>query len=221
MSKQYIFLAGMPRSGSTLLTSILNQNNKIFASSSSPVCNTLYWSHQLWSDQIALKANPNPTAVQAVLGSIIPSFYSTRPEPIIIDKAFSWGTPDNLSVLINALGYTPKFIVTDRPTDEVLNSFHKLLAKSPQFVGNIQRDFMDLAVMSHNNLLAQIPEQCFVVSYDRLCNDTAKLLQEFYAFIDEPIYAHDLSHIVNTCTDNDVVWGLTDMHGIRPTIGIV
>ena len=59
MSKQYIFLAGLPRSGSTLFTSILNQNPDIFASSSSPVCNTLYWSHRLWSDQIALQANPN------------------------------------------------------------------------------------------------------------------------------------------------------------------
>lgn len=218
MSQQYVFLAGMPRAGSTLLTSILNQNPNIFASSSSPVCNTLYWSHRLWHDQVALQANPNPTAVQAVLGSIIPSFYSTRQESIIIDKAFSWGTPDNLAVLISALGYTPKFIVMDRPVDEVLNSYHKLVQKSPQFVGNIQRDFMDLAVMSHQNLLAQIPEQCFVVSYDRLCNDTINLLAEFYNFIGQPNFEHDLSHIVNTCTDDDSVWGLTDMHKIRPTI---
>jgi sulfotransferase len=220
MNKQYLFLAGMPRSGSTLLTSILNQNPDVFASSSSPVCNTLYWSHQLWREQIALQANPNPTAVQAVLSSIIPSFYSTRPEPIIIDKAFSWGTPDNLSVLINALGYTPKFIVMDRPINEVLNSYHKLIQNSPQFVGRIS-DFMDLGVMAHQNLLAQIPEQCFVVSYDRLCNDTANLLKEFYDFIEQPNFQHDLSHIVNTCTDNDKVWGLTDMHKVRPTIGVV
>ena len=220
MNKQYIFLAGLPRSGSTLLTSILNQNPDIFASSSSPLCNTLYWSHLLWHDQTALQANPNPTAVQAVLGSIIPSFYSTRPEPIIIDKAFSWGTPDNLAVLINALGYTPKFIVMDRPIEEIFNSFHKLVAKSPQFTGDIN-ELMNLPIMSHQNLLAQIPEQCFVVSYKRLCNDTKALLAELYSFIGEKNYKHDLSHIVNTCTDNDDVWGLTDMHKIRPTIEVV
>lgn len=218
MTKQYIFLAGLPRSGSTLLTSILNQNPDIFASSSSPVCNTLYWSHRLWSDQIYLQANPNPTAVKAVLGSIIPSFYSTRPEPIIIDKAFTWGTPDNLAVLVNALGYVPKFIVMDRPIGEILNSFHKLVQKSPQFVGNIQQDYMDGAQMSYDNLLSQIPEQCFLVSYERLCNDTTNLLEEFYNFIGQPNFNHDLSHIVNTCTDDDRVWGLTDMHKIRPTI---
>lgn len=217
MSKQYIFLAGLPRSGSTLFTSILNQNPNIFASSSSPVCNMLYWSHRLWNEQVALRANPNPKAVKAVLGSIIPSFYSTRTEPIIIDKAFSWGTPDNLAALINALGYTPKFIVMDRPIGDVYNSFNKLIEKSPQFSGNID-NLMQLPILSHQNLLAQIPEQCFVVSYDRICNDTLNLLVEFYDFIGQPHYKHDLSNIVNTCTDDDSVWGLTDMHKIRPSI---
>lgn len=171
----------------------------------------------MWSNQIALKANPNPTAVQAVLSSIIPSFYSTRLEPIIIDKAFNWGTPRNLSILINALGYVPKFIVMDRPINEVLDSYNKLLLKSPQFTGNIQ-EFMEGSVLCCDNLLNKIPEQCFVVNYERLCNDTQSLLNGFYDFIDEPIYAHDLAHIVNTNTDNDNVWGLTDMHKIQETI---
>lgn len=218
MEKKYIFLAGMHRAGSTLLTSILNQNPSIFASSSSPVCNVLYWSNRLWSDQIALQANPNPMAVQAVLGSMIPSFYSTRPEQIIIDKGFNWGVPENLSFLTNALGYVPKFIVMDRPVNEVFDSYNELLAKSPDFVGNIH-EFMQGMVLSHDNLLKEIPEQCFVVNYKRLCNDTQGLLNEFYGFIDEPIYSHDLSYIVNTNTDNDKVWGLIDMHEIRPTIG--
>lgn len=218
MNKQYLFLAGMPRAGSTLFTSILNQNPKIFASSSSPVCNMLYWSHQLWHQQIALKANPNPTAVQSVLSSIISSFYSTRPEPIIIDKSFSWGTPENLSVLIEALGYIPKFIVMDRPVNEMINSYQNLVKKSPQFDGNIEQDFIGTAVDSGQNLLTQIPKKCFVVSYERLCNDTTTLLAEFYDFIEERNYPHDLSHIVNTCSDDDSVWGLTDMHKIESTI---
>ena len=218
LDKQYLFLAGMPRAGSTLFTSILNQNPKIFASSSSPVCNTLYWSHQLWHDQIALRANPNPTAVQAVLSSIISSFYSTRPEPIIIDKSFTWGTSENLSVLINALGYIPKFIVMDRAVDEMFGSYHNLVKKSPQFHGNIEQDFIGTAIDSYQNLLTQIPEKCFVVSYERLCNDTTNLLAEFYDFIEEENYSHDLSYIVNTCSDDDSVWGLTDMHKIESTI---
>ena len=218
MSKQYIFLAGLPRSGSTLLTSILNQNPDIFASSSSPVCDALYHTHQMWYSRQALQANPNPTAVQNVVRSLIPSFYADRTEPIIIDKAFTWGTPANLSVLVNALGYVPKFIVIDRDMSEILASFQRLIDNSPNFDVDLQATTIDPSVMSHNNLLAQIPQQCFVVSYERLCNDTVNLLKEFYNFICQPNFQHDLSRIVNTCTDDDSVWGLTDMHKIMPTI---
>lgn len=218
MSQQYIFLAGLPRSGSTLLTSILNQNPDIFASSSSPVCDALYHTHLVWHTRQALQANPNPVGVQNVLGSVITSFYADRNEQIIIDKAFTWGVPDNLSVLVNALGYVPKFIVMDRDMSEILASFQRLLDNSPNFAHDIQTTVIDPCVMSQNNLLAQIPEQCFVVSYERLCNDTTNLLAEFYDFIGQPNFEHDLSHIVNTCTDDDGVWGLIDMHKIMPII---
>ena len=220
MSKQFIFLAGLPRSGSTLFTSILNQNPNIFASSSSPVCNMLYWSSELYKVGKAIEANPNPKAVQAVLSSIIPSFYSTRPEPIIIDKGFSWGTPENLAVLTNALGYTPKFIVMDRPFPEIKNSYKKLLSKSPNFHGDIEKEHLELPIISHENLINNYSKHCFVVSYDRLCKDTSNLLIEFYNFIEQPYFQHDLLHIVNTCTDDDGVWGLTDMHKIKPTIEV-
>lgn len=218
MSKEYIFLAGLPRSGSTLLTSILNQNPDIFASSSSPVCDALYHTHQMWYSRQALQANPNPTAVQNVVRSLIPAFYADRIEPIIIDKAFTWGTPDNLSVLINALGYIPKFIVMDRDMNEILTSFQRLIDNSPNFNIDLQTTTIDPCVMSQQNLLSQISQQCFIVSYERLCNDTTNLLKEFYNFIGQRNFQHDLSHIVNTCTDDDSVWGLTDMHKIMPTI---
>jgi sulfotransferase len=218
VSKEYIFLAGLPRSGSTLLTSILNQNPDIFASSSSPVCDALYHTHQMWYSRQALQANPNPTAVQNVVRSLIPAFYADRIEPIIIDKAFTWGTPDNLSVLINALGYIPKFIVMDRDMNEILASFQRLIDNSPNFNIDLQTTTIDPCVMSQQNLLSQISQQCFIVSYERLCNDTTNLLKEFYNFIGQRNFQHDLSHIVNTCTDDDSVWGLTDMHKIMPTI---
>jgi len=218
MSKQYIFLAGLPRSGSTLLTSILNQNPDIFASSSSPVCDALYHTHINWYSNVALQANPNPVGVLSVVRNLIPSFYADRTEPIIIDKAFTWGTPANLSVLVNALGYVPKFVVMDRDISEVLASFQRLQKNSPEFNVDVQTKIIDPSVMSHDNLLAQIPQQCFVVSYERLCNDTVNLLAEFYDFIEQPNFEHDLSHIANTCTDDDSVWGLADMHKIMPTI---
>lgn len=219
MNKQYFFLTGLPRCGSTLFTSILNQNPNIFASSTSPVCNALYWSSVLWNTDFAIEANPNPKAIQSVLSSIIPKFYENKKESIIIDKAFSWGTPENLLVLSSVMNSQPKFIVMDRPVDEILKSFNKLIKKSPNFTGNIEL-LMELPILSHSNLLNNYFEQCFVVSYERLCNDTVNLFKEFYDFIEQPEFKHNFLNIKNTCTDDDRVWGLTDMHKIKTYINI-
>ena len=36
-TKQFYFMAGLPRSGSTMLSAILNQNSKIYSGPSSPI----------------------------------------------------------------------------------------------------------------------------------------------------------------------------------------
>ena len=41
-NKRFYFMAGLPRSGSTLLSSILNQNPKFYSGPSSPVLSTMY-----------------------------------------------------------------------------------------------------------------------------------------------------------------------------------
>ena len=42
MKKQYYFLSGIPRSGNTLLSSILNQNKKIASTPNSLISEILY-----------------------------------------------------------------------------------------------------------------------------------------------------------------------------------
>jgi sulfotransferase len=218
MDKQYVFLAGLPRSGSTLFASIINQNPDVFASSTSFLCDALYHTYQIWNSRQALHGGSNDVGVENVIESIIPSFYIHQTESVIIDKSFTWGSPYNLTVLIKALGYVPKFIVMERDIPEIIASFKRLTDVSPNYNQNIQTLIIDPCIISYKNLLSQIPDRCFVVSYERLCNDTVKLLEEFYAFIDKPNFEHNLLHIKNTSTDNDDIWGLVGMHDIMPTI---
>ena len=42
MKKTFYFMAGLPRSGSTLLSSILNQNPRFYSGPSSPVLGAMY-----------------------------------------------------------------------------------------------------------------------------------------------------------------------------------
>jgi sulfotransferase len=212
------YLAGMPRSGSTLLASLLNQNPDVFVSSSSPLCNVLYHSERLWSEQVALEANPNPDGVNTVLRSVIPAFYANRDESLIIDKAFTWGTPENLANLMRFAPNEPKFIVMDRNRSEVCASLERLMSENPAARLSSPDEMLRRCEASFNNLTKAMPHNCVVVHYDELVSDTATVLRRIYAFFGMPDYEHQLTDIRNSSTDDDSVWGVREMHQVRPEI---
>ena len=58
MNKTFYFISGLPRSGSTLLSSILNQNPRFYSGPSSPVVSTMLTlkslSSIIWSKLVGL-----------------------------------------------------------------------------------------------------------------------------------------------------------------------
>jgi len=229
------YLAGLPRSGSTLLASIMNENPDVFVSSSSPLCNVLYHSHQLWQKQIALKANPNPLAVHNSMSAIVPAFYADRTEKLIVDKAFSWGVLDNLSLLLQYAPEQPLFIVMTRNLDDVIASLTRIVFANPNntfdqdFTGNrtpeairkhlcLDGGIIDISVQSRDTLLSQHPDRCFVVEYERLVASPQQLLSELYDFYGMEQFAHNFDFITDSNTDDDTVWGIPNMHKIKTSL---
>jgi sulfotransferase len=229
------YLAGLPRSGSTVLASVLNQNPDVFVSSSSPLCNVLYHSHQLWQTQVALQANPNPLAVHNSMSAIVPAFYADRTEKLVVDKAFTWGVGENLSLLLQYAPERPRFIVMTRNLDDVVASLARIVFANPNnafdydFTGertpeaieaHLRRDGgdLDLCVESRNTLLSQCADRCFVVEYERLVASPQQLVTELYDFYGMEQFAHDFQNITNSNTDNDSVWGIPAMHEIRTSL---
>jgi sulfotransferase len=229
------YLAGLPRSGSTLLASVMNENPDVFVSSSSPLCNVLYHSHRLWQAQIALKANPNQLAVHNSLSAIVPAFYADRTEKLIVDKAFSWGVPDNLSLLLQYAPEQPRFIVMTRNLDDVIASLTRIVFANPN--NNFDQDFIgertpeairqhlcldggivDMSVRSRDTLLSQHHDRCFVVEYERLVKSPRQLLNQLYDFYGMEQFVHNFHSITNSNTDNDSVWGIPDMHKIKTSL---
>ena len=43
--KKFYFMAGLPRAGSTLLSTLLNQNPRLYSGPSSPVLGAMYVTH--------------------------------------------------------------------------------------------------------------------------------------------------------------------------------
>lgn len=244
MSKKYYFMSGLPRAGSTLLSSILNQNPKIYSGPSSPVVSTmLVLENSLANDELFL-AYPKPEQAAKIISSVISTFYSDIDKPIIIDKNRSW--VNRLHYIPGYFGIEPKVLCPVRDIDEILTSFITMNRRNP-FKGEGKISFIDEMLIKTNTPLNDNNRCRFLVSqdgilgqsyngikkvlmesreknihfieYNDLINNPKETMRNIYNFLEEDFFEHDFNNIINTHKELDAqVYGLDDMHEVRKTL---
>jgi sulfotransferase len=225
--KKFIGLSGLPRSGSTLLSSILSQNPDIHAEGNSAVCQMMWDLNQ--SCDINCKEQLRATNRQQtqldVVSAIPHIYYKHVTKPIIIDKCRSWTLPANLFLIQRYITENIKIIVLERPIIEIVKSFVNL-RKENNWEGDLEEGLLDdgsepiarslngvklAKENNHNNTF-------LFVQYNNLINNTKETINKIYAFIEEPIFEHDFNNIINKHPENDKVYNMLGQHDIRPTI---
>lgn len=237
IEKQFNFMAGMPRSGSTLLISILNQNPALYGTPTSPLLDLLFLNEMAWRKCPSVIANPIPTQLESISESIINGCWEHIPQNIIIDKHRAWGR--NLPAIQHIFKKKPKLIITVRDVSSVIASFMRLLRNSKQSPNYIDQILLNkrLALTDMNraevlwNEFIMDPWDSFktafnmdkssllLVDYDRLMTDRDTVMKEVYQFLELPHFEHDFNKIENESKDDDLMaWGLEDLHTIRPKL---
>jgi sulfotransferase len=133
------FIAGLPRSGSTLLANILAQNPRFQATATSGILEILFLVRNAWDNVSEFRAMTNPEESEAAklrtLRGILESFHgdNSRPvesshgdnsRPVIFDKSRSWLA--HLELAEAVLGRKAKALVPVRDIRDVLASFERL-----------------------------------------------------------------------------------------------
>ena len=72
---KFYFDCGLPRSGSTLLTALLNQNPNIHAGTLSPVFELMYYTNEILHKEQA-QAFPKPKVFREIVTNNIINYYS-------------------------------------------------------------------------------------------------------------------------------------------------
>lgn len=241
--KNYFFISGLPRAGSTLLSTLLNQNPDIYASTNSPVCGTISNVNRDLQLSEQYRAFPRPQALNDTLVGILESYYKELDAPIIADKSREWATPENFSLLESYLPTSPKVIVLVRDVLEILSSFISLAHSSPEGssldagittqefnfyrpVDDIRCDYLmkpkgliDNAMYGVANAVANYGTGNFLlVDYQDLVDTPKDVLAQIYAFLEVPEYEHSLTGLRNPVPEDDTVYGLVGMHDVHPTV---
>lgn len=94
--KQLHAICGLPRSGSTLLVNVLNQNPAFYASSTSALGPTVGRTLQFWSNAVELKNDlihdkeGAENRMSRTVRGMANAWYEDREEPFVFDKGRGW-----------------------------------------------------------------------------------------------------------------------------------
>jgi hypothetical protein len=232
MENNYIFLSGMLRTGSNLLSSILNQNDLIHSEGISPMCSILWDFHLSISNQrtknelLAVDKN-NDEKIKKIVRSIFDSYYE-KENKIIFDKNPSWTITSNIELLKKYIDKKPKIIVLTRDVEDAAKSYIDILlqndysqADAEQLVFNfddygsnpLMRPLAGVMNSKINNDLADF----FFIDYDDLISSTEKIINDLYDFCNIPIFKHSYSNIKIKYSENpDYI--LKNIIEVRPEI---
>jgi hypothetical protein len=225
------FLSGLPRTGATLLSSILNQNPIIHSEGSSPICRMMWDVGCSLNNDVLFKeilnSNRNPDILLKEIVSNIPkNFYKDITEKIIIDKNTSWTLPANEKLLEDFITESPKIIVLHRNLTDVCKSYVNLFNKNGlrymeddllSFTGGGNPLMRPLAGLSYS-FLNRYKGIYLHIDYQEMLSDTDSVLSKIYDFLELDYYDHDLNNIVCKFPENEEVLNIRGISEVRSNI---
>jgi len=204
--RKLFFLVALPRSGNTLLASILNQNPEIAATANSmtlEIMKVLF----LLKETDVFKNYPDHKSLDNVLNTVFDNYYKDWPQRIIVDRG-PVTTPGNFNLMQKHFGNRFKVIVLVRDLIDVLASFVKWFENEPtaypnKLGKNIEEKLWSL--MNKDGSIAKeliaiqnafnYKEICHFIKYDDLVKNPQQTIINLYQFLDEPLYPQQFSNL--------------------------
>jgi sulfotransferase len=232
--KDFHFISGLPRSGSTLLAGILRQNPDFSAGMSSPVYRAFSNLQKDFSADNEFSFETSDTQRINILRGLFASYYSTHPQKIIFDTNRGWTSklPSIAQIFPSA-----KLICLVRPIVEIIESVERIVRSnnlSPSRIFNFEPntnvysrvDSMllpsGLIGSALNNLKDGFygPEggRILLLSYHRLISEPSLVLENIYDFLSVPKFIHDFNSIEYSSVRYDEHVGLPGLHTVKNKI---
>lgn len=214
------FLSGLPRTGSTLLTSILSQNPDIHTEGNSALCQ-LMWDMQVscWNTE-QLQNRPD---IQEKLITSIPEVFYKGVEGNILDKCRSWTMPANIELIDKYITKSPKIVVMLRPITEIVKSF--VFIRKMNGWENPEAALLDEGSDPIMRSLDGIRYskainngQFLYVWYSELVDQPKETINKIYDFCGWDRFEHNFESITNPNPERDDLLNMIGLHDIRPTL---
>lgn len=230
--KQYYFISGLPRSGSTLLSAILRQNPRFHASITDNLLS--HFRKQIECANEVPSNEFNPKQLQQILKSTIDSFYYNVDSPVVFNTNRLWTAL--LPELRALLPYT-KVICCVRDITRIIDSFERIHQTNPFAISTVYSKDVDMNVYSRSHSLmveggiVKLPYDCLksaitsthsdvlmLVEYDILTRNPEGTMRAIYSFLEQPYFSHDFDNVESSYDEYDKNIKLVGLHTTRKRV---
>jgi sulfotransferase len=237
--KQFYLLAGLPRSGNTLLASLLNQNPNFYVSPISPLPDYLNCLYKTSCQSPDINSTGIIEPSDYAIKQFIHNYYKDIDNPIIFDRQKTWGMPSNYFNALTFIQPEIKVIFTTRSIVEILASLINILGtrvndsmtkanwiwKSHLTENDNKCDFLmsplyDLdKIFTTYTSIQNYPNNFLVVQYENLLESPTETMKEIYSFLGQEYFDHNFKKIKSKETYHDENIGMPkNLHEVKPTL---
>lgn len=234
------FISGLPRSGSTLLSAILNQNPEFKAHIISPVEDLVHFLTMAMGSNNELYPLINDVQRAAVLTGVFNNFHEPLGDTgkIIFDSNRAWCARIDL---INLLFPDAKIIACVRDPAMIFDSLERITRANPILFSKLYTTDFCHTVFNRaeyqNTPKGMIRfawnatrEACYgphghkviVVDYEDLATKPADTMAMIYQRLDLPLFVHSFNNVkLDGVDEYDRSLGVPGLHTVRPKVELI
>jgi sulfotransferase len=229
--KEFFFISGLPRSGSTLLSAILRQNPEFYADISSPVQGLVGATINVIT---ASESNHliDEDRRKSLLRALFNVYYDAVEPPTVFDTSRGWTSKTSL---LKSLFPQTKIICCVRDLFWILDSFERIAAKNTLWNASLTDDEARQTVTTRCDALMDVkkegqvvkpyyfleegmllnPDMILLVEYESLCKKPESVMRELYGFIGKPYFDHDFKNVEYDNEVYDKALNMKSLHTVR------
>jgi sulfotransferase len=239
MVNNFHVISGLPRSGSTLLSAILQQNPRFRAGITSPLLALCEAVQDKMNQNSEFSGILDDQRRRAVLRGVVQSYYyeTSGPENVIFDTNRLWTAK---LALLKDLYPNVRLICCVRDIGWIIDSIEKMLRTNPlqhsrifnfkrgstvygraEILMNAEKGLIGLPWSALREAwFGEEAKRLIVVRYDSLTRDPGAVISCIYRELGEPSFAHDFDNVVYDAPAYDAELGMPGLHRVAPKVRV-
>jgi len=232
--KEFFFISGLPRSGSTLLSAILRQNPEFYADISSPVQNLVGSTINVITGSESNHLIDEERR-KHILRSLFDAYYDAVVISTVFDTSRGWTSKTSL---LKELYPQTKILCCVRDLPWILDSFERIATKNTLYNAALTDEEARQTVTTRCDALMDVkkegqvvkpyyfleeglllnPDMIFLVEYEGLCKDPEGTMRKIYAFLGKQYFEHDYENVEYENETYDRSLNMKSLHTVRKKV---